>query len=288
MTTKRFVQANLISGDAFDVMCSLPDKSIDLTFTSPPYNLGIPEHYTNFGTALGDKASRPFEYDEFADCMDENNYQQQQIGVLEELYRVTSDRGHLFYNHKPRTKTTRHNSKGELVRATNEEGVIRAEQWISKTRWRIKQVIIWPMNSSHQQNVHMFTPTYEEVYWLVKDVKGIEHFKNITEKDVIYVGRASRELHNAPYPEELLERIMKYFVGPQTVVLDPYIGSGTTAVVAHRLGAKQTIGIDLSLKYLMVAEERIKMAGGGNVNVSKWPVILDIGGLRVDGRVDDE
>ena len=62
--------------------------------------------------------------------------------------------------------------------------------------------------------------------------------------------------HPAPFPEELVETLMLNTTDENDIVLDPYMGSGTTAVVAKKL-KRNYIGIEISKEYCKIAEERI-------------------------------
>lgn len=67
---------------------------------------------------------------------------------------------------------------------------------------------------------------------------------------------AKKDLHPAPYPEELIERLLKLYSYQEDIVLDPFLGTGTTAVVAQRL-KRQFIGIELSKSYCKKALQRL-------------------------------
>ena len=66
-----------------------------------------------------------------------------------------------------------------------------------------------------------------------------------------------RDAHFAVFPEALVEPCILAGSSPNGTVLDPFVGSGTTAVVAQRLG-RHYIGIDRSLTYCEIAEKRLK------------------------------
>ena len=82
--------------DCLVTMGKMSDNFIDLTITSPPYNLGV-KHHT--GNKVFDA------YDDYIDNIPENEYQQTQIKVLNELFRVTKQAGSLMYNHKNRIRS---------------------------------------------------------------------------------------------------------------------------------------------------------------------------------------
>jgi len=67
-----------------------------------------------------------------------------------------------------------------------------------------------------------------------------------------------RRKHFAPYPEDLCKIPLIATCPPGGIVLDPFCGTGTTMVVARKLGRK-SIGIDIALDYLKIAEERCRL-----------------------------
>jgi len=69
-------------------------------------------------------------------------------------------------------------------------------------------------------------------------------------------GSNGRALHPTQKPEELLRRVIVASSNKSDIVLDPFLGSGTTAVVAKRLGRKW-IGIEKEKKYVQMAKKRI-------------------------------
>lgn len=82
----------IICGDCLEIMRKIPDGSIDLIVTSPPYNIGNNHH-------TGNKRHYSY-YDNFP----EREYQLWQIEVLNECFRILSTNGSLIYNHKNRLK----------------------------------------------------------------------------------------------------------------------------------------------------------------------------------------
>jgi DNA modification methylase len=71
-----------------------------------------------------------------------------------------------------------------------------------------------------------------------------------------------REAHFATYPERLIEPCVLAGSRPGDVVLDPFLGAGTTAVVAQRLG-REWVGCELNPDYAAIAEERIRATQPG-------------------------
>ncbi|MAF99352.1 MAG: hypothetical protein CMH61_01960 [Nanoarchaeota archaeon] len=68
----------------------------------------------------------------------------------------------------------------------------------------------------------------------------------------------SEMLHPAKYPEDMIEEFISFFTKPGQVVFDPFLGTGSTLVAAHRAG-RQGIGIELQKKYADIALSRLKV-----------------------------
>jgi DNA modification methylase len=73
--------------------------------------------------------------------------------------------------------------------------------------------------------------------------------------DIIPEDTQGRRYHYAPYPEDLVKNPIALSCPPDGIVLDPFVGTGTTCKVAYEMGRK-SVGIDLALEYLEIAAER--------------------------------
>ena len=112
-------------GDCLELMKEMPDGSVDLIITSPPYNLGNTHH-------TGNKRFKP--YGKHNDDMKELDYQDWQVEVLNECFRILKDDGSMLYNHKNRI------SKGVQITPY---------QWLLKTDFVIKQEVVWQNGSQN-------------------------------------------------------------------------------------------------------------------------------------------
>jgi len=225
---------NITKIDCLEGLKQLSNQSIDIIITSPPYNIGNVHH-------TGRKKHYPYQ-----DDMDEQNYQNWQIQVLNECYRVLKDDGSMFYNHKNRIKNGRQISPYE---------------WIFKTPFITKQEIVWINGTSNFINIR-FYPFTERVYWLTKNnktklINTIRHTEvfNINEWQPV----GTKGVHTRAFPERMVEDILECFPNAQ-IVLDPFAGSGTTLYVA-KTKDKHFIGFENNEKYVQLAKERIKQAG---------------------------
>jgi len=220
----------LINDDCLKVLPTLADKSVDLIITSPPYNLGNNHH-------TGNKQHKAYN-----DNLPEAEYQEQQLQFLNECFKLLKETGSLIYNHKNRIRKGRQLSPYE---------------WIFKSNFVVKQEIVW-VNRSQNFDKMRFYPFTERLYWLTKKPEtklfnAINHYDVFDWKEWKPVGTKGN--HTRAFPEKMVEDILKCFPNAE-VVLDPYMGSGTTGVAAKNLN-REFIGIELDEKYFNIASERI-------------------------------
>jgi modification methylase len=216
--------------NCLDVMAKMPENFIDLTVTSPPYNLGLNHHTGNNSFKA---------YDDYIDNMPEKEYQDEQIKVLNEILRITKQGGSVMYNHKNRIKNGKQ---------------ITPYEWILKTKWTLKQEIVW-FNGSQNFDKCRFYPMTERIYWLSKGTNT--SFKNvINQHDLIKdTAEGTDKEHKRSFPIKLAQRFITCFDNAE-LVFDPYMGSGTTAIAAI-LEKRNFIGSEISKKYCAIAEKRI-------------------------------
>lgn len=231
--------------DVLEGLKLLPDNSIDLIITSPPYNkAGL---NGKLKRSKSQKWNETIDYagDVNADCRPEPEYQQWQIEVLNECYRVLKEDGSMFYNHKNRIHD------GEISTPYD---------WIRKTKFKVRQEIVWDRGSTPNVWKSRYMPTTERVYWLTKsklprfDRKVDTTFKT----EVWYIPPKRNTQHPAPFPIELIDNIIPNIAqGEKIIVLDPFIGSGTVAISAIKNGCDY-IGFELYQEYVDMANKRIK------------------------------
>ena len=130
-------------------------------------------------------------------------------------------------------------------------------EWIFKSNFVVKQEIVW-VNRSQNFDKMRFYPFTERLYWLTKKPEtklfnAINHYDVFDWKEWKPVGTKGN--HTRAFPEKMVEDILKCFPNAE-VVLDPYMGSGTTGVAAKNLN-RDFIGIELDEKYFNIASERI-------------------------------
>lgn len=236
--SSRFLN-KIICGDAVEILKKIPDGSVELIITSPPYNL---KNSTGNGMSVGSKgkwanAALQKGYSHHDDCMPHNEYVKWQRDCLEQMMRIIPEDGAIFYNHKWRVQG----------------GLLQDRQDILKG-FPVRQIIIWKRKGGFNFNPGYFVPTYEVIYLIAKPKFKLAPQAN-GYGDVWEFTQEMNNEHPAAFPVNLIDRIVSSTKA--RIVLDPFMGSGTTALSAINLG-RDYIGIDLSPEYCEMAEERIK------------------------------
>lgn len=260
----------LIKGDAEETLKKLPDLSVDCTITSPPY------YWQRDYEVEGQSGQE--------DTID--GYVENLQSVFREVRRVLKPRGLLFLN----LGDTYYSGKGQPVgsdrkqswrsvsrekyRAVDRPGLglpkksligipwrvalaLQADGWIirSAVRWHKPKGLAEP--SAHDRPWN----TSETVFIMAKSRNYFFSRKGLQgEEDVWTIGarQARKEYrHAAPFPEALVERCLACGCRRGGVVLDPYVGSGTTMKAALDRGSP-ALGIDLNNEYLGLAAARIR------------------------------
>ncbi|MGL4347769.1 MAG: DNA-methyltransferase [Chitinophagaceae bacterium] len=181
------------------------------------------------------------------DKKNEDEYQQEQMNVLNELFRIIKPGGSFFYNHKTRW----------------EQGVmIHPMQWLLKTNWTIRQEIIWDRMIAANIRGWRYWQVDERIYWLYKPIGHHKIGEEILSKhaklsSIWRFPPERKNTHPAPFPIDLPTRVIATILNDDGIVIDPYSGSGTT-LVAAKLLQKQYIGIEISNEYNQQAENRLK------------------------------
>ncbi len=242
----------ILTGDCIAEMARLPDKSVDMIFADPPYNLQLGGDL--FRPEGGKVAACDDEWDKFDSLTTYDNFTRE---WLDQARRILKDDGTIWvigsYHNIYRV--------GALLQD--------AEFWILND-------IVW-RKSNPMPNFRgtRFTNAHETLIWCAKDEKARYTFNYRAMKALnddlqmrsdwvlpICSGgervkdAAGDKAHPTQKPEALLYRILLACTKPGDVVLDPFFGTGTTGAVARRLG-RRWLGIEREPAYVKVARDRI-------------------------------
>lgn len=226
--------------DVLEGLRQIDDNSIDIIITSPPYNkAGLN------GKSKSERWNKTIDYggDFNIDNKPEDVYQDWQLEILKECYRVLKKDGIMAYNHKNRIV------KGKGY-------IISPYEWLLKSPFLIRQEIIWNRKNGPNQDPSRYVPTFENIYILTKDKDTIFKRKKDTDyrTDVWTINPDRHNEHPAPFPIDIPRNILHNIDVEEDrkkdiVVLDPFMGSGTTAKAAIEKGYNY-IGIELVPEYI--------------------------------------
>jgi site-specific DNA-methyltransferase (adenine-specific) len=216
-------------GDNREILPKLSD--VGLVLTSPPYNLngdGNQSAGTYFRNLADGYASHP-------DDMPHAEYVEWQQDLLTTLWATLTDDGAIYYNHKPRVG-------GERVRLPLE---------LVPVDLPIRQVVIWDRGSGFYRQFTYYVPTHE---WVLLIAKPAFRTNTRSVDDVWRIPFETGGEHPAPFPLSLAVRAIG--TTDAGLVLDPFMGSGTTLRAAKDLGRK-AIGIEIEERYCEIAAKRL-------------------------------
>lgn len=246
---------NLMLGDCLERMKEIPDGSVDLTVTSPPYD--------NLRTYNGNIDQ--WSFDKFKD-------------IARELYRVTADGGVVVW------------VVGDATIKGSETGTsFRQALWFMECGFNLHDTMIYrtskpPMNDKRYQQCFeymfvfsKFRPKYVNLihekcknagkkmnatYYNVDGSLKKRSTKNAVKQtkpleNIWYIVQRQNNGHPATFPEKLANDHIISWSKPGDTILDPFMGSGTTGKMAL-LNGRNFIGIELDEQYFQIAKERIE------------------------------
>ena len=234
---------NLINGDCLVELPKMPDDCVDCVITSPPYNLKGLRGGKNIAVdsiTMWKQCNIPYE-----DNLTEAQYQEQQITLLNELYRVIKPTGSIFYNHKVRrTKAQAHHPW----------------QWIGKAKTKFYQQIIWDRKSSPNQALNFLVPSTELIFWLTKDKPKVFKSKVSIKGEVWSIAPAKEKYKGHPpvFPDLLIEQCINLTTQTNDVVMDCYMGLGSVGMVCKKMWYRDFVGIELNKEYYETAKKRLE------------------------------
>lgn len=238
----------LINGDCFEELKKMKSGTIDMIFADPPYFLSNDGITCKSGKMVSvNKGS----WDKISDVHEKHKFNRKWIRLCK---RVLKPNGSIWIS------GTLHNIYS-IGMALEQEG------------FKIINNITWQKtNPPPNLACRCFTHSTETILWAKKDDKKAKHYFNYDLMKELNSGKQMKDVwtgsltkrsekkegkHPTQKPEYLLERIILASTKEDDVILDPFMGSGTTGVVAKRLG-RQFIGIENNEEYYEIAKRRVE------------------------------
>ncbi|RLD60108.1 MAG: site-specific DNA-methyltransferase [Bacteroidetes bacterium] len=246
-------------GDCIKILNNnVDDESVNLVFADPPYNLS--------GGGLKWKGNKTggdwYMVNEEWDKMTESDYLKFTQNWITACHKVLKDNGSIYIS------CTYHNLAEVMI-------------VLKQLKFKINNVITWhKTNAMPNMTKRLFTHSTEFVVWAVKGKNWVFNYEKLKEinpekqkngspkqmRDVWSLplvqgkerlrGKDGRAAHPTQKPEEMLKRIILASSNKGDLVLDPFLGSGTTAFMAKKLG-RDWIGIEKNKEYIEIAKKRI-------------------------------
>lgn len=251
-------------GDCLDLLADIPSESIDLVVTSPPYNLG--------------KA--------YETRLDLDVYLEQQRRVVEECIRVLKPTGSVCW------QVGNYVKDGQVLPLD-----IKLYPLFEACGVQLRNRIVWHFGHGLHAS-RRFSGRYEVVLWFTKskdyyfDLDPVrvpqkypdkKYFKgprrgqrsgnplgknpsDIWEIPNVKANHVEKTDHPCQFPVELIERLVLSLTPERGVVLDPFLGVGTTAIAALMHG-RQALGAEIEPYYVEIAKERLRDAERGALRI---------------------
>jgi len=239
----------IIKGDCIELFKNIPDDSVDVTFADPPFNLKK-------------------KYNSYQDSLDFQQYLDWCEIWINEIVRVTKSSGSIFVHNIPRWLTYYANILNKIADF---------KHWISwdaptapmgKTLQPSHYGILFYAKDSKNNKFYEIRYPHKrcrKCSYLLKDYGGkkemLHPFGPLASDVWTDIHRVRhnkyRDNHPCQLPIHLLERIILMSSDEGDIVLDPFIGTGTTAIAAKRLGRKY-IGFDIDENYVKITKKKLE------------------------------
>jgi len=210
---------NVINADCLEVMKMMPDKSVDLILTDPPYGMSFVSNH------------RKQKYQEISG---DNDLIWLDDFVLQ-AYRISKDNSaHYVF-------CSFHNI--DIFKSTFQR------------LFNIKNILVWEKNNTSMGDLKGdFAPKAEFILFMQKGRKTINGKRD---PNILRFDRTGNDFHPTQKPVPLFQYLLSKFSNETDLVFDPFIGSGTTALACEQLN-RRWIGCEIAEKYCKVADDRVR------------------------------
>jgi adenine-specific DNA-methyltransferase len=254
----------LLEGDCLDLLPQIPDRTAKLVVTSPPYNLGK----------------------EYEKRLSLGSYLEQQQRVIHECARLLHPQGSICW------QVGNYVDNGEVIPLD-----VKLYPIFEALGMRLRNRIIWHFGhglhasrrfSGRYEVILWFTPSEEYTFNLdairvPQKYPQKKHFKGPRRGELsgnplgknptdvwdipnVKANHVEKTEHPCQFPVELIERLVLAMTDPGDWVLDPFMGTGTTAIAAL-MHERRAIGAEIVPKYVEIARDRVRLAERGKLRI---------------------
>lgn len=255
------IENKTIYQDIFEVLDYLPDGFVDLIFVDPPYNLNKIFNATSF------KEMESEEYEQWLDSW------------VSKLIRILKPHASVYICGDWKSSAAIFNVAKKYFHVQNRITFEREKGRGAKSNWKNCSEDIWfcTLSDDYHFNVdavkmkRKVIAPYKDQNGNAKDWEEIDNEKyritypsNVwTDITIPFWSMPENTDHPTQKPEKLVAKVILASSKPNDIVFDPFLGSGTTSVVAKKLG-RRYVGIEIDEQYCCLAEKRLEMIGNEN------------------------
>ena len=242
----------IINGDSLKELKKIPSETFDLVFADPPYNLQLKKSLTRPDrtkvSAVNDK------WDQFESF---KKYDDFTVAWLSECKRILKKNGAIWvigsYHNIFRVGTAVQNLgfwilNDVIWNKNNPMPNFRGTRFTNA-----HETLIWASKSERSK----YTFNYQSLKCLNDDLQMRSNWNLPICNGAERLKKNGKKVHSTQKPESLLHRVLLASSNKEDMILDPFLGSGTTATVAKKLG-RNYYGIEKEKNYFKAAEQRLK------------------------------
>jgi len=208
----------IIQGDCLEILKTFPDESVDMICTDPPYGIGFVSNH------------RKIKYDK----IENDNNLDWLLMFVKESYRVAKNNtAHYIF-------CSFHN--------------IDIFKFAFGKKFDVKNILVWVKNNTSMGDLTGNFASKTEFILFIQ--KGRRFINGSRDSNVLEFKRTGNKHHPTEKPVDLLKYLINKFSNKGDVILDPFMGSGSTLVAAKEI-SRNYIGIEINSEYIKMAEERL-------------------------------
>ncbi|MDR3244017.1 MAG: site-specific DNA-methyltransferase, partial [Elusimicrobiota bacterium] len=251
--TAKFEINTIYQGDCVEILKQMPEKSVDLIFADPPYNMQLKKELYRPNNTKVDGVND--EWDKFASFEEYDNFC---VSWIRECKRVLKDTGAIWiigsYHNIFRVGTIMLNLGYWILNDVTWYKTNPMPNFLGTRFTNATETLLW---CSKGENYKKYTFNHK----LMKQYNGGKQMTSVWHIGLCIGGERikgadGKKAHSTQKPEELLKRIILSTTKQGDIVLDPFFGTGTTGAVAKKLG-RNFVGIEKEKEYVDVAKKRI-------------------------------